>query len=178
MQRPCFVAFLLVSLAGLLTRPSLAAHPDAGQLASGWSIALAKAVGQRVDLHTGWGPARACLVFPGRLAKCFRDESALNAGAGSLTASDVNCSTPLRLSEGPNQSGMTVSIFTRGLWIDLDSVGFDNRTSSYGVGACAIELAAGPGGSGRHYPRCLFAGCTENVMAPDWDNVVSSVYLH
>jgi hypothetical protein len=71
-----------------------------------------------------------------------------------------------------------VSIYVRGLWIDLSSVSFDNKTSSFWVGACAIDLAPQAGGQGNHYTRCLYAGCVENVMLPGWDNVVSSAYLH
>jgi hypothetical protein len=94
------------------------------------------------------------------------------------TVPTIDCSTPLRLRDGTNQTGTTVSIYVRGLWINLSSVGFDNRTSSFTVGACPIELAAQSNGNGNHYPSCLFAGCVENVMDPGWNNVVSSVYLH
>jgi hypothetical protein len=96
----------------------------------------------------------------------------------SLTGPALSCSTPLRLYDGSLISGDSVSISTRGLWIDLSTLGFDNRTSSFKVGACSIELAAGPGGSGSRYQRCLSAGCTENNMATGWNNLVSSAYLH
>jgi hypothetical protein len=42
------------------------------------------------------------------------------------------------------------------------------------LGACSIELAAGVGGTGAHYTRCLSAGCTENTMLSGWNNTVSS----
>lgn len=90
---------------------------------------------------------------------------------------DVACSSPLKLRDGQSQTGTTVSIYTRGLWINLADVGFDNRTSSYTVGACAVELAALANGGGARYPRCLQAWCVENVMFTGWNNVVSSVYL-
>jgi hypothetical protein len=62
-------------------------------------------------------------------------------------------------------------------WINLADFGFNNMTSSYTVGACAVILAAGTNGSGSLYPECLNAGCVEDVMLSGWNNVLSSVYL-
>jgi hypothetical protein len=90
----------------------------------------------------------------------------------------ANCSTPLKLHDNTNQLGTLVSVFTRGLWVDLSSLSFDNMTSSYTVGACSIDLAAQSGGAGNHYTRCLSAGCVEDSMLSGWNNVVSSAYLH
>jgi hypothetical protein len=91
---------------------------------------------------------------------------------------NANCSTPLKLRDGPSQSGGMVSVSVRGVWGNLSTVAFDNKTSSYTVGACAVELAALANGGGNHYTRCLNPGCVENTMLPGWDNVISSVYLH
>jgi hypothetical protein len=96
----------------------------------------------------------------------------------SLAGPAVSCSTPLKLYNGTSLAGTSVLIYTRGLWIDLSTVSFDNQTSSFKVGACSIELAAGAGGTGAHYTRCLSAGCTENSMLSGWNNTVSSAYLH
>jgi hypothetical protein len=141
-------------------------------------VALARFEGRWVDLSTGWGPARDCLVYPGRATECFRTQKALEIHESSLRVPDISCSNPLTLHNGTYQTGTTVYIYSRGLWINLSDVGFNNMTSSYTVGACSAELAAGSGGSGAHYSRCLYAGCVENVMATGWNNVVSSVYLH
>jgi hypothetical protein len=89
-----------------------------------------------------------------------------------------NCSTPLKLHDGANQTGATASISERGVWVNLSSVGFDNRTSSYTVGACAVELASAAFGGGVRYTHCLTAGCVEDSMDLGWDNVLSSVFLH
>jgi hypothetical protein len=89
----------------------------------------------------------------------------------------IKCATPLRLYDGTYRTGTSVSIYPRGLWINLSDVGFNNKTSSFAVGACAVVLAAGSNGSGAHYPDCLEAGCIENTMASGWNNVLSSVYL-
>jgi hypothetical protein len=90
----------------------------------------------------------------------------------------LTCSSPLKLYDGTYLTGSEVSVSARGLWIDLSTVSFDNRTSSFKVGACSVDLASGAGGSGAHYTRCLSAGCEEDVMDLGWNNVVSSVYLH
>jgi hypothetical protein len=90
---------------------------------------------------------------------------------------DVSCSTPLKLYNGTYLTGSSVSIYQRGVWVNLSSAGFDNMTSSYEVGACAVILASGANGGGSHYPECLNAGCVENTMLTGWNNVLSSVYL-
>jgi hypothetical protein len=90
----------------------------------------------------------------------------------------VNCSTPLRLWDGTYETGAMVSIYARGVWVNLNIVNFGDKTSSYIVGSCSVELADGQNGSGSRYPYCLSAGCVENVMASGWDNRISSVYLH
>ncbi len=123
------------------------------------------------------------VVSLGGTAQAFNPSGRTSAGAlqarhSAGLPSSLSCSTPLRLHDGTNQTGTTVSVYARGLWIDLSAVGFDNKTSSFTVGACAVELASGSGGSGAHYTRCLSAGCVENVMDLGWNNVVSSVYLH
>src|SRR5439155_19629816 len=91
-------------------------------------------------------------------------------GHGRGAVPNATCSTPLKLRDGAGQTGTTVSVSTRGLWVNLSDVLFDNRTSSYTVGACAVDLAAQANGGGNHYPRCLNAGCVENTMLPGWDN--------
>ena len=73
--------------------------------------------------------------------------AALQARQSAGVPSALSCSTPLRLHDGTYQAGTTVSVYARGLWIDLSSVGFDNKTSSFTVGACPVELASGSGGS-------------------------------
>ena len=123
-----------------------------------------------------------CLVVSGESSamasvRTRRAESQMAAQTAPATAL-TSCSTPLRLYDGTYLSGTTVSIYTRGAWINLSSYGFDNRTSSFSVGACSVSLAAGSGGGGSHYSECLYAGCVENVMATGWNNVISSVYVH
>lgn len=99
------------------------------------------------------------------------------AAAPEPVRPDVSCSTPLTLYNGTNLTGSSESIYVRGVWVNLSSVGFDNMTSSYEVGACAVILASAANGGGSHYPECLNAGCVENTMLTGWNNVISSVYL-
>lgn len=139
---------------------------------------MARFEGRSIDLGRGWGAARACLIHPGRPVECFRTEAALEARVARIHAPDLSCSTPLKLYDQTSFMGTTVSIYSRGLWINLSTLSFDNRTSSFKVGACAVELASASSGGGSHYTRCLFAGCDEGVMLPGWSNVVSSVFLY
>lgn len=90
----------------------------------------------------------------------------------------LTCSTPLTLRNGANQTGTSATVSTRGVWINLSTVSFNNMTSSFTVGACSVSLASATNGGGAHYTRCLSAGCVENTMDLGWDNVISSVYLH
>lgn len=172
-----------LTVLGFVFLVSLTAAPaqGAGRLglaSEGDRSGLARFEGGWIDLEAGWGPARACLVFSGRPVECFRSASQMSRREARLLVPSLNCSSPLRLYDGLNRTGATVSIYTRGLWTNLSGLGFDNRTSSYSVGACAVELASGSGGGGSHYPGCVAAWCVVNSMASGWNNVVSSVYLY
>ena len=90
---------------------------------------------------------------------------------------ELTCSTPLTLYNGANRTGASVQISMRGVWINLSTWSFDNKTSSYKVGACAVQLAPQNNGQGNPYPECLNPGCVENTMLPGWDNTISSVFL-
>jgi hypothetical protein len=182
MRRTTGVLFAIVTVAASWSGVALAGPaPDPGSSAKG-STPLARFEGGWIDLSGGWGPASACMILPDRPVECFRTSAGMERRGSSLVANkatpQVNCSTPLRLRDGINQTGATLSVFARGIWVNLGTFGFDNKTSSYTVGACAVELALGTGGGGSHYARCLYAGCVENVMLPGWDNTISSVYLH
>ncbi len=177
MRRLVCVIVVTVAVMAQVTGTAAGIGAGAGPARPGGK-AVAGFEGGWIDLSKGWGPARACLVYPGRATECFRTEAAMLERAADLDTVDVTCSTPLKLHDGTFQTGATVSVYSRGLWIDLSTVGFDNRTSSYTVGACAVELASAAGGGGAHYTRCLAPGCVENTMDLGWNNVVSSVYLH
>jgi hypothetical protein len=141
---------------------------------------LARFEGRWIDLGKGWGEARACSIMPGRPAQCFRSEREMERWESAVRPTSsplLTCSTPLKLHDGTSQGGTLATVSTRGIWINLSTLSFDNKTSSYTVGACAVELAAQGNGTGNHYPECLFPGCVEDTMLPGWDNVLSSVKL-
>jgi hypothetical protein len=131
-----------------------------------------------LDLPKGSLRGGACVVLEDLAPRCFSTSRLADQWVASLGVPTLNCSTPLKLHAGTSQGGTLVSVYARGLWVNLSTFGFDNMTSSYTVGACAVELAAGAGGGGNHYTRCLSPGCVENSMLPGWDNVISSVFLH
>jgi hypothetical protein len=146
---------------------------------SSQGLGIARFEGRLLDLQHGWGAARACLLFPKSRTECFRTEAQEQVRERQLAVDPaVSCSVPLRLYDTAFLGGTVVSVFTRGLWINLSAVSFDNRTTSFKVGACAIELASGPGGGGNFYPRCLSPGCVENTMLSGWNNTISSVFLY
>jgi hypothetical protein len=123
--------------------------------------------------------ASVCLIGPARASEADRSERTLAVGAPAFErAPTVNCATPLKLHDGTHQSGATAQVSVRGVWVNLSSLGFDNRTSSFTVGSCAVELASAANGGGAWYLRCLSPGCVENTMDLGWNNVISSVYLH
>jgi hypothetical protein len=90
----------------------------------------------------------------------------------------LNCSTALKLYDHTNFGTPSVSISQRGTWINLSTLGFDNRTSSYRLGACLVDMASGQNGGGALYPTCGSPGCGESSMKPGWDNTISSVFIH
>jgi hypothetical protein len=114
------------------------------------------------------------------VAEAARANAGLHSDVRSMggAAPALSCSTALHLYDGTGFTGSSVSIFERGVWINFSTLGFDNRTSSYRTGACSVDMASGPNGGGALYPTCHNPGCAESSMAPGWDNVISSVFLH
>ena len=171
-------AFLVLAAASWLVVGMVPSGEAADPSVEGSGVAAATFEGRLIDLRGGWGAARACLVLPGRPVECFRTLGEVKAAARGFDAPALACSSPLILYDYTYLGGASFSVYTRGLWINLSGTGFDNRTSSYRVGACAIDLASASNGGGSRYTRCLYAGCVENTMLSGWNNVVSSVYLH
>ncbi len=140
-------------------------------------LEIARFEGRWIDLSEGWGSAHACLVSPGRSTECFRTRAEMLVHQNELSPT-LTCSSPLELYDLTYLGGSNLFVSLRGAWVNLADFGFDNRTSSFHVGACGIDMAALANGGGARYPRCLNPGCTENTMFTGWNNVVSSVYLH
>lgn len=150
--------------------------------------AAAAVDGRAVDV--GRREARACLVWEAAgVAECFRSEESMDRRIAELTGSALparavggagtaaaTCPTALRLYEHTGYSGAVLAILDRGRWINLSSYGFDNRTSSYRVGACPAYFADSANGGGEWYPTSYTeAGDAASAMLSGWNDRVSSV---
>lgn len=131
--------------------------------------------GATFDMTQGWGAATACNVTDTGTT-CYRTETEMNKATASGTASRASsCSSSLRLYDGTGHTGQVISITTRSTLISLSGYGFDNKTSSYKVGACSARLYNGIGSS--PYPGSTSAYASATSMASGWNNVISSVTL-
>jgi hypothetical protein len=153
--------------------------------------AIAKFEGRSIDLSQDWGEARACLVWrQGGVLECFRTPEALGvreaqlsrgggkpSGGATTSPYGWSCSSPLRLFDYIWYGGRQLSFWDRGYWQNLWDYGFDNRTSSYAVGACYVHLAEYGGGGGWWYPGPTWPWAGEPVMYWDWQNTISSIYV-
>jgi hypothetical protein len=191
----CATAALLVLLGAVATGSASTSRAGSG------TNATALFEGEYVDLSSGWGAARACLVAESvGLVECFRTRTQMlarerrlaEAGArlhipsflggsgksGSAgAAGDPSCSAPLRLYANPWYGGRELDFYDRALWQNLSDWGFDNQASSYKVGACGADLADRANGTTPFAPSDTNAEHEEPYMRPGWDNRVSSIYI-
>ena len=165
--------------------------PDGGSAAS--------YEGRLIDLSDSWQGAGACLVAPEQfaVAQCFDTESELEAfvtGLGDVefvasgpvlaaagppvSTASSSCSSYLKLYDGTSYTGSSLWLSTRWSWINLSLYGFDQRTSSFKIGACSAYFADLAGGGGAWYPTSgTQAYDVASTMASGWNNDVSSVYI-
>lgn len=165
----------------LCALPAIAGEePDAGVVAT--------FEGGLINLEEGWGEARACVVWGNeRAVECFRSETDLVAHIESVELDPVldglaplasQCSTSLKLYDGTSYTGAVLYLYQRTTWINLSNHGWDNRTSSFKIGACSSIFADGSNGSGDRYPLSLTAANdVASAMLSGWNNRVSSVYI-
>ncbi len=159
--------------------------------------AIAAFEGRTVDLSQDWGEARACLVWrQGGVLECFRTPEELEARAarlsperarpgrpeprpsGDVTAAySYSCSSSLRLFDYTHYGGRQLWFWDRGYWQNLWDYGFEDRTSSYAVGACYVHLAEHADGWGWWYGGPTYPYAGEPVMSWSWQNVISSIYI-
>lgn len=132
--------------------------------------------GTTFDMSKGWGAANACNVTDTGVV-CFRTEAAMERAITETppTGRAANCSTSLRLYDGTSHTGAVISLSTRSSVVSLSAYGFDNRTSSYRVGACSTSLYNGIGTS--QYGGNTSANASATSMASGWNNVISSVVI-
>jgi hypothetical protein len=169
------------------TSPSIIGPDDPGKGKLAWFE------GEQIDLGKGWGPAKACALTETSL-RCYRSEAQMDRALGLENADDVNdgpvsslagfassalttCSSSVRLYENGSYGGSVFSISIRWTYINLGGYGFDNRASSYRVGACDAQFYAGSSGGGGSYPGGTWAFASSSSMCCGWDNVVTSIYI-
>lgn len=154
--------------------------------------------GRLIDISRDWEGAGACLVWPEAIGvpECFRTEAEMDKriaelerlhpqnetvnrqASGSSTRAVSNCSNYVRLYDGTYYAGATLYLRGRQFWYDLADSGFNQKTSSFKIGACSAYFADYSGGGGDWYPTSRTeAYDVATSMISGWDNDVSSVYI-
>lgn len=132
-----------------------------------------------------WTTAKACLEQD-LVVTCYQSEQKMldsyakqMASQGtppeSLVVAAATCSSSLRLYDGTGYTGAVLMLTSRLTGLNLSTYGFDNRTSSYKVGACGTSFysAANLGGS----EMSAASSTSASSMPSGWNNVVSSVWI-
>lgn len=100
-------------------------------------------------------------------------------GGGAPMAVSYTCSSYMRLYDGTGYTGSTLYLSTRRQWLNLSSYGFNQKTSSYKIGACKSIFADYNNGGGGWYPTYLTEAYDKATsMRSGWNNDVSSVYMY
>jgi hypothetical protein len=146
-------------------------------------VSMASYHGRTIDLRKGWGTAAACVVAEAGTS-CFDSEELMDAFIGDTLSKDTSgfrraaCSTSLRLYDATSFGGGVLGFTLRNTVINMSAVGFDNRTSSYKVGACSVLMWDGVNGTGPVYTGPMWAGVMASTMVPFWDNRIGSIYIN
>lgn len=137
-----------------------------------------------IDLSVDWEEATACDVGPTGIV-CYRSEKELSAAARRRASSSsavgtmaLYCGSSLKLYDGISYTGNMLALNLRFTPLNLSAYGFDNVTTSYKVGACDVELYAGPNLTGSTYPGNTAVYAQSSSMSTGWNNLVSSVYIY
>jgi len=141
----------------------------------------------QLDLSADWGDARACFIWEQmEIVKCFLSEEEMDSWVVDLDiglragpeSAGATCSGYLRLYDGTSYSGSVLYLRDRGVWLNLSSYGFNQKTSSFKVGPCSSLFADYNNGGGARYPSYLTAAYDQSSsMISGWNNDVSSVYI-
>ena len=170
----------LMVIAGVLYAPGMASSAHAN---SSDAVGVAWFEDHWIDLAVDWEGATACAVGP-LGAVCFRTEEELEATLSKLpTSSDMvalagTCSSALRLYNGISYTGNVLVLTSTNAPINLSSLGFDNLTTSYKVGACDAGFYSGANLGGSAYPGNTAAFAQSPNMITGWNNTTSSVYIN
>lgn len=145
---------------------------------------IASFEGQQIDLSDDWGDAHACVVAPDGV-RCYRTEREMDAAesaqperasaSGAVTALS-SCSSSVRLYDGTSFNPAVLQLTTRGVYHNLASYGFNNRTSSYIIGACTAHFYDTTSGS-TQYPGNTSSYASATAMLSGWNDRVGSVYI-
>ena len=135
-----------------------------------------------IDLAADWEAATACDIGTA-LSVCFRTEAELEDYLGTAQRDDsvsllATCGSSLRLYDGTSYTPTMLSLSVRNTIHNLATYGFDNKTSSYKVGACDTEFNSLINLAGSTYPGDTSAFAQSSSMLSGWNNVVSSVYIY
>ncbi len=168
--------------------------PDEDEAARITESVIATFGDETLDLSKDWGDARACMVLeeaPDE-PECFRSEAEMDVrltdvGRGDETrryasigqkSAFANCWSSLRLYDGGWYTGQVLYLSTRNAWLNLSNYGFNQKTSSFKIGACDSYLADFNNGGGAWYNvAATRAWQTRGSMGGGWNNDVSSVFL-
>ena len=154
--------------------------------------------GGLIDMSSDWEGAGACMVWPEAVdvPECFRTEAEMDKriaelerqlpqvaantreSEGSATRGVTNCSSSVRLHDGTSYTGAALYLRGRQVWYNLVDSGFNQKTSSFKIGACSAYFADLAGGTGDWYPTSQTqAYDVATSMATGWNNDVSSVWI-
>lgn len=149
-------------------------------------VSMASYHGRTIDLRKGWGTATACVVAETGTS-CFDSEEQMDAfidaslplvTSGLKSSARAVCASSLRLYDLTSYGGSVVAFTQRFTIVNTSAVGFDNRTSSYKVGACSVLMWDGANGTGSVYTGPMGAGVSSATMNPFWDNRIGSIYIN
>lgn len=173
--RPTRLVCAAVALCGIAVPVSAVAADDTHA-----PDVIASFEGRDINLAEDWEQAQACVVAADG-ARCYRTEAEMDATEGSMpepggVVALAACSSKLRLYDGTSYGGAVLELQTQYVYHNLASLGFDNRTSSYKIGACSARFYDTTSG-GTQYPGNTNANVWASSMASGWNNRVGSVYI-
>ncbi|MDJ0790558.1 MAG: hypothetical protein QNJ71_01555 [Acidimicrobiia bacterium] len=199
-RRTWRLAVVIFAVVGMLATPAVASAADEG--APSERRVVAEFEGRTIDLSRDWKQAKACLVWQTRgIVKCMRTEKqlerwldaldlalgyqddvnaveAFSATGGYAVRAGAKCSTTLKLYDYTNMGGASLYMRDRGYWQNLSSYGFNQRVSSFKVGACSTIMADYNNGGGARMPSSYTKAWRLIYSMPSgWNNDVSSVYI-
>jgi len=172
---------VIAGLVGLIMITVVGGGQYAG--ASQGDDSLAAYNGAWINLAEGWDGANVCAVTEGGNF-CFATTSDYQTWLASPSglvdvgfSPDTNCSSALDLYSSTNYGGSELSLLDEGVWLNLSTYGFSDKTNSYKVGACQVSMTSAPNGGGSVYPGPMTAGTDAASMESGWSNRIQSAYI-